>query len=54
MYQSKYGDDWPFEVEGDGLNVPDSGGAGGLFAITPTKVLAFGKDPHSQTAYRFG
>jgi hypothetical protein len=53
-YQRKYGDDWPFVVEGDGLNVQDGQGAGGLFAITPTKVLAFGKDPHSQTAYHFG
>jgi general stress protein 26 len=53
-YQAKYGDDWPFRVEGDGLNVADGQGAGGLFVVTPTKVLAFGKDPHSQTAYHFG
>jgi nitroimidazol reductase NimA-like FMN-containing flavoprotein (pyridoxamine 5'-phosphate oxidase superfamily) len=53
-YQSKYGDAWPFTVDGDGLNVADGQGAGGLYVVTPSKVLAFGKEPHSQTAYRFG
>jgi hypothetical protein len=53
-YHAKYGGDWPFEVKGDGLDVADGDAAGGLFVITPTKVLAFGKDPHSQTAYHFG
>jgi Pyridoxamine 5'-phosphate oxidase len=53
-FQAKYGDAWPFEVVGDDLDVPDGNASGGLFVVTPTKVLAFGKDPHSQTAYHFG
>jgi len=24
-----------------------------VFGVTPTKVLAFGKNPYSQTRYRF-
>jgi len=44
--------DWDFEV-GDGV-FQDAGGRRGLvFGVTPVKVLAFGKDPYSQTRYRF-
>jgi len=44
--------DWDFEV-GDGV-FQDAGGRRGLvFGVSPVKVLAFGKDPYSQTRYRF-
>ena len=51
-YRTKYGAAWDFTVEGD-----DAFGSGGsvahVFRVAPTKVLAFGKKPHSQTGYRF-
>jgi hypothetical protein len=50
-YEAKYGSDWRFEV-GDGVF-----GAGddavAVFRIEPDKVLAFAKEPHAQTTYRF-
>lgn len=46
--------DWVFEV-GDGVFLDTS--AGGheavVFAVNPSKVLAFNKAPHSQTRYTF-
>ena len=50
-YEAKYGSDWHFEVK-DGAF--DHGhGPTPVFRIEATKVLAFAKDPHSQTSYRF-
>ena len=51
-YEVKYGDAWHFEV-GDGVfgEGPD---AAAVFRIEPAKVLAFAKDPHAHTRYRFG
>jgi general stress protein 26 len=50
-YEAKYGSAWHFEV-GDGVF-----GAGedvaAVFRIEPAKVLAFAKQPHGQTTYRF-
>jgi nitroimidazol reductase NimA-like FMN-containing flavoprotein (pyridoxamine 5'-phosphate oxidase superfamily) len=56
--------DWPFEVAAGGFreSAPEVAGedfAGTgiahVFAVAPTKVLAFGKgEPFSQTRYRFG
>jgi hypothetical protein len=50
-YEAKYGSVWHFEV-GDGVF-----GAGedavAVFAIEPAKVLAFAKQPHGQTSFRF-
>ena len=50
-YEAKYGSTWHFDV-GDGVF-----GAGELaaavFRIEPAKVLAFAKEPHGQTSYRF-
>jgi general stress protein 26 len=50
-YEAKYGSDWHFDV-GDGVF-----GAGedatAVFRIEPAKVLAFAKEPHAQTTYRF-
>jgi general stress protein 26 len=44
--------DWTFEV-GDGVFRDGDGRRGLVFGVTPTKVLAFGKGPYSQTRYRF-
>jgi general stress protein 26 len=44
--------DWTFEV-GDGvfLDTEAAGHPALVFAVTPTKILAFGKAPYSQTRY---
>jgi general stress protein 26 len=45
--------DWPFEVGDDGFR-DDRGHTVLVFAVAPTKVLAFGKgEPFSQTRYVF-
>jgi general stress protein 26 len=50
MWKSKL--DWDFVVADEGFR--DPGDRNGLvFGVTPAKVLAFGKDPYSQTWYRF-
>ncbi|HEU5113965.1 MAG TPA: pyridoxamine 5'-phosphate oxidase family protein, partial [Acidimicrobiia bacterium] len=61
MWLSKL--DWPFDVIEGGFRDPaidgDDGDSGDraialVFAVRPTKVLAFGKgEPYSQTRYRF-
>jgi general stress protein 26 len=45
--------DWVFEV-GDGVLVDAQAGGHSavVFAVTPSKILAFGKAPYSQTRYR--
>ena len=43
---------WDFEVTGGGFRDP-AGRLGLVYAVTPAKVLAFGKNPYSQTRYRF-
>jgi nitroimidazol reductase NimA-like FMN-containing flavoprotein (pyridoxamine 5'-phosphate oxidase superfamily) len=50
-YEAKYGSAWHFGV-GDGLFVTD-GHEAAVFRIEPDKVLAFAKEPHAQTSYRF-
>jgi hypothetical protein len=50
-YFAKYGDDWAFEV-GDGT-FGSGDDAAYVFRIQPAKVLAFAKQPHAQTRYRF-
>jgi general stress protein 26 len=50
-YEAKYGSVWHFDV-GDGLFVSD-GHEAAVFRIEPGKVLAFAKEPHAQTSYRF-
>jgi general stress protein 26 len=50
LWKSKL--DWSFEVA-DGAFRDPGGRQGLVFGVTPTKVLAFGKDPYSQTRYRF-
>jgi predicted pyridoxine 5'-phosphate oxidase superfamily flavin-nucleotide-binding protein len=50
LWKSKL--DWDFTVREGGFGDP-AGRVGLVFGVTPTKVLAFGKDPFSQTRYRF-
>jgi general stress protein 26 len=44
--------DWDFGV-GDGAFSDPAGRVGLVFGVKPTKILAFGKGPFSQTRYRF-
>ncbi|TDE94257.1 pyridoxamine 5'-phosphate oxidase family protein [Occultella glacieicola] len=48
---AKYGEAWRFTVHGDGVG--DGDHPAWVFAVTPAKVLTFGKEPHSQTAHMF-
>ena len=50
-YEAKYGSAWHFDV-GDGVFATGQDAAA-VFRIEPAKVLAFAKDPHAQTTYRF-
>jgi general stress protein 26 len=50
-YEAKYGSVWHFEV-GDGVfGAGDDAAA--VFRVEPSKVMAFAKEPHAQTTYRF-
>jgi general stress protein 26 len=50
-YEAKYGSAWHFDV-GDGVfGAGDDAAA--VFRVEPAKVLAFAKQPHAQTTYRF-
>ena len=51
-YEAKYGSVWHFDV-GDGLFGTGERTAA-VFRIEPDKVMAFAKQPHAQTTYRFG
>jgi nitroimidazol reductase NimA-like FMN-containing flavoprotein (pyridoxamine 5'-phosphate oxidase superfamily) len=53
-YAAKYGSAWEFGV-GDGVLTQGENGEieAALFRVEPSKVLAFAKDPHGQTRYRF-
>jgi general stress protein 26 len=50
-YEAKYGTVWRFEV-GDGVFGSGEREAA-VFRVEPAKVLAFAKDPHAQTTFRF-
>jgi general stress protein 26 len=50
-YEEKYGSEWHFDV-GDGVFGAGEDAAA-VFRVEPSKVLAFAKDPHGQTTYRF-
>ena len=49
---AKYGSEWTFTVA-DGAFHHEGGGAALVFAVPPTKVLAFAKGRFAQTRYRF-
>ena len=51
LWRSKYQGDWDFAVA-DGMFHHD-GGSALVFAVVPTKVLAFAKGEFAQTRYRF-
>jgi pyridoxine/pyridoxamine 5'-phosphate oxidase len=50
-YEAKYGSVWHFDV-GDGM-FGFGENVAAVFRIEPDKVLAFAKEPHAQTTYRF-
>ena len=50
-FDTKYGGAWHFEV-GDGA-FGTSEDPAPVFRVEPDKVLAFAKEPHAQTRYRF-
>jgi general stress protein 26 len=50
-YEAKYGSAWHFDV-GDGV-FETGHDAAAVFRVEPAKVLAFAKEPHGQTTYRF-
>ena len=50
-YEAKYGSAWHFDVGDDAFGTGEDAAA--VFRIEPTKVLAFAKEPHAQTTYRF-
>ncbi|GAA4706868.1 pyridoxamine 5'-phosphate oxidase family protein [Nocardioides conyzicola] len=49
----KYGEDWAWGADDDGFTDGD-GTQPWVYVVPPAKVIAFGKDPHSQTTYRPG
>jgi hypothetical protein len=52
-YEAKYGSAWHYDVDGD-MFVSGDHGRAAVFRVEPAKVLAFAKQPHGQTAFRFG
>ena len=50
-YEAKYGSDWHFEVGDDAFE--STGDPAAVFRIDAAKVMAFAKEPHGQTTYRF-
>lgn len=50
-YEAKYGSDWHFDV-GDGT-FESGGDPAAVFRIEAAKVIAFAKQPHGQTTFRF-
>jgi general stress protein 26 len=52
LWRGKYHGDWDFAVS-DGAFRHGDGGAALVFAVAPTKVLAFAKGRFAQTRYRF-
>jgi general stress protein 26 len=49
--EEKYGSVWHFDVGEDAFGSGEDAAA--VFRIEPAKVLAFAKEPHGQTTYRF-
>lgn len=50
-FEAKYGSVWHFDVGDAGFGTGED--AAPVFRIEPVKVLAFAKEPHAQTKYRF-
>ncbi|MTD12654.1 pyridoxamine 5'-phosphate oxidase family protein [Nakamurella sp. YIM 132087] len=51
-YVRKYGEDWRFSVK-DGAFDSEDGGRAVVFRVEPTTVMAFSKEPFTQTRFRF-
>jgi PPOX class probable F420-dependent enzyme len=51
--EAKYGSAWHFDV-GDGAFEGPAGEPTAVFRLEADKVMAFAKEPHGQTTYRFG
>ena len=51
-YEAKYGSVWHFDVAGGGF-AGQGEEVAGVFRIEAAKVLAFAKEPHGQTTFRF-
>ncbi|MFI5839102.1 pyridoxamine 5'-phosphate oxidase family protein [Catenuloplanes sp. NPDC051500] len=51
LWQSKL--DWQFEVHDGAFRDPGHGNVAPVYALTPTKILAFTKAPYTQTRYTF-
>jgi hypothetical protein len=50
-WRRKYGVDWAWDADDEGFTAGD-GSRPWVYVVPPAKVIAFGKDPHSQTTYR--
>jgi general stress protein 26 len=50
---AKYGEDWRFDVGNDAFLHRGGDGEAWVFAVQATTVFGFGKDPYSQTRWRF-
>jgi nitroimidazol reductase NimA-like FMN-containing flavoprotein (pyridoxamine 5'-phosphate oxidase superfamily) len=48
---AKYGEEWAWDADEEGFTAGD-GNTPWVYVVPPAKVIAFGKDPHSQTTYR--
>jgi general stress protein 26 len=52
VWEQKYGSDWHFEVQDDTFD--GQGGPAYVYRVEPVTAFGFGKDPYSQTRWRFG
>jgi len=51
--EAKYGSVWHFDVADGMFQAPGAVGGAAVFRVEPSKIMAFAKDPHGQTSYRF-
>ncbi len=49
----RYGEEWCFDVGNGAFLHSGDGGEAWVFAVQATTVFGFGKDPYSQTRWRF-
>lgn len=53
-WESKYGEDWHFDVSDGAFHHGDGEGEAWVFAVRPSTAFGFGKGPYTQTRWRFG
>ena len=51
---AKYGEEWRFEVGEDAFLAPGGEGTAWVYRVEASTAFGFGKDPFSQTRWRFG